>query len=409
MPSDSSLALLDSINRGNSAAMSENPKLLSNKNPGIWSLFFGPHENQFSHPSNVSTTAEAAMAGEKAALPKQSFWQSEGGNVVKSLLGTLALGGLGAGIGAIASPGARGLGAARGFGIGSATGLQQDIGMRKAAAGAPANLMDELLKQQQVQSQTIPTSYKEYSLAYPQGKNPQGSPYGYGEFLKEKQLNPLGLLNYGLSEKRFTAGESDKQRDYDLKLARFQSQNDDAINSLSAIKQTLSNMKSNLDKLEPGDFGIKGRLYPITSKVGLAPDAYQSYVTDSGLVLSNIARNLGGEKGVLTDQDVERVKNTIAQPWMSQKQRAAAWKEIDELLETRMKQATSKNALLNGINPQDIKGSSQQGEQPVKFSPESHPQKDMAVIESKKILLDPNAPAAKKEAAQKIIQIYGAQ
>jgi hypothetical protein len=47
--------------------------------------------------------------------------------------------GLGAGIGAIASPGHAGLGATRGAAYGAGTGLMEDLGLRKAAMGGEAN------------------------------------------------------------------------------------------------------------------------------------------------------------------------------------------------------------------------------------------------------------------------------
>lgn len=73
---------------------------------------------------------------ETSAKQKTPFWQSRGGDILKSLMGMLAFGGLGAGIGAMSSPGAEGLGARRGAAYGMGTGFLTDLAARQAGAGA---------------------------------------------------------------------------------------------------------------------------------------------------------------------------------------------------------------------------------------------------------------------------------
>jgi len=70
-------------------------------------------------------------------MKKDSFWTSKGGGALSSILGTAGIAGLGALIGAIASPGARGLGAARGAGFGAGFGALTDLDTRRAAASGP--------------------------------------------------------------------------------------------------------------------------------------------------------------------------------------------------------------------------------------------------------------------------------
>src|SRR5260221_546379 len=165
---------LTGLNRGDTAATADNPKLLPGGVSSFWQLFTGvPKDNPDTpypggHPSNVHTTADAAETGAAAGKAQHSFWSTQTGNTVGSLLSTLALGGLGAGIGAIASPGARGLGAARGFGVGAVKGIDQDIALRKSAAQEPQNLLDAQLKESQQKisaDQSQPQAIREYLQA----------------------------------------------------------------------------------------------------------------------------------------------------------------------------------------------------------------------------------------------------
>lgn len=347
---------LTSLTRGSEAATAENPKLLPGSPANFFQLFSKVPITptlppDFAGSSRVSSTADAPQVGLSAGSPKQSFWATPAGSTLQSLLGTLALGGLGAGIGAIASPGARGLGAARGFGVGAVKAIDQDLAMRKSAAQIPSNLLDEQLRAmqlQQAQANLDPLSHREYKLAYP------GQEISYSDFLKERRVTPLGLANLELGKERLGFQKSQADRQYGLKVKQFQAANQDNINALTAVESTIDKAYQALEKLPPGGLGLQGRSYEYLAKVGKAPKEYQDYVTNMNLSLSNIARNLGGEKGVLTDQDIARVQKAIFQPYMNPEQRQAAYNEIKDLLRTRVQQSQKKNALIMGVNPEDI-------------------------------------------------------
>lgn len=113
----------------------------------------------------------ATLAQMYTGTPKEgSFWNSKGGSVLGSLLSSLALGAIGAGIGAIANPRQRGAGAAQGFGIGTGLGAIQDLTQRKAASAGSGNLVKTALeksKQQSTVESALPAAIKtwQYGMA----------------------------------------------------------------------------------------------------------------------------------------------------------------------------------------------------------------------------------------------------
>ena len=95
---------------------------------------------------------------------------SAGKRALGTLLGTLALSGLGAGLGAL-SGGRRGAG--QGAMLGGGLGIMTDIGMRQAMAQAPALEQERLEKAKLAELQYRPTSIKEfeeYQLLSPEQK-----------------------------------------------------------------------------------------------------------------------------------------------------------------------------------------------------------------------------------------------
>lgn len=68
---------------------------------------------------------------------EESFWAKPGGKALGSILSVLGTGGIGALLGLLGSPEARGLGAARGAAMGAGAGAMMDIGQRRAASQIP--------------------------------------------------------------------------------------------------------------------------------------------------------------------------------------------------------------------------------------------------------------------------------
>lgn len=294
---------LTGLTRGDNASVAENPKLLPGGPTNFFQLFsripITPTvPEDFGGSSRVHSTAEAAQTGAQAGSPKQSFWSQikEGssplGSTIQSLLGTLALGGLGAGIGAIASPGARGLGAARGFGVGAVKGIDQDIGMRKSAAQMPQNLLDDQLKQMQLkqaQANLDPQSHREFMLA---AQDP-----AYAEFLKQKQVNPLGLENLLLKKQQFDLTKEFKGQ-IPAGQAMTLGEGENVPSIISGLRETIN---TNKDIFGP----IEGRIR-----------SYIPYDTQSQDVNSQIfsAKQLIGkfmEGGVLRKEDEAKYEKML--------------------------------------------------------------------------------------------------
>lgn len=55
-----------------------------------------------------------------------------------------------------------------------------------------------------------------------------------------------------------------------------------------------------------------------------------------GMLFSNIARTLGGEKGVLSDQDIKRIEKTIPSLGDSPEQRTAKIQIIKDIIDDRL-------------------------------------------------------------------------
>lgn len=106
------------------------------------------------------------------------------------------------------------------------------------------------------------------------------------------------------------------------------------INNAQAISSTLDSLENTLATLKPGRVGGS-----IEKMRGLVNNPkLKAYNTDKSLLLSNIARNLGGEKGVLTDQDISRIEKGFPMPTDSEEERSVAFQKIRDLLNTRVAQ-----------------------------------------------------------------------
>lgn len=205
----SALDILQALAAGPSAAASRDVTLGPGSPRTFFQLFSGMAQPQQQMPDFSGQPSPLAGLGaglsdgaqQKKSSGARAFIDKISGSPIGTLLGALGLGILGAGIGAISSPGARGLGAARGFGMGAGTGVLQDISMRRASAEIPANQQKIQLEKEKMLAGQLPTSYKEWELGYttPEAR----AAYPYSQLLKDKQINPVALANLGLSNQKF--------------------------------------------------------------------------------------------------------------------------------------------------------------------------------------------------------------
>ncbi|MBP7209615.1 MAG: hypothetical protein KBA02_00300 [Paludibacteraceae bacterium] len=92
------------------------------------------------------------------APKEESFWAKPGGKALGSILSVLGTGGIGALLGLLGSPEARGLGAARGAAMGAGAGAMMDIGQRRAASQSQAvegKIMSDIMQAQKKQPDLI--------------------------------------------------------------------------------------------------------------------------------------------------------------------------------------------------------------------------------------------------------------
>lgn len=118
---------------------------------------------------------------------------------------------------------------------------------------------------------------------------------------------------------------------------------------LQAISDQLNNFES-MFKIMPSKLNAM-TAGKIRQKFDIQTAGESEFNTRSTLLFNTIARTLGGEKGVLSDQDIQRVKEGMPQITDSLAQKRAKMKAINDLLEIRLKQyGLSLNG--NSVNPQ---------------------------------------------------------
>jgi len=134
---------------------------------------------------------------------------------------------------------------------------------------------------------------------------------------------------------------------YDIAYKKMQIQNmlnknqgdkkiQENVNSLNAIKNQLDRFSSSFDKVDnPYRYRVAGG---ISSKLNtLTPDE-ANFNSQASLLLNKIARDLGGEKGVLSDQDIARIKESMPTLSDTRAQKQGKMNAIYDLLQDRMLQ-----------------------------------------------------------------------
>lgn len=182
----------------------------------------------------VNSNAGTNVTGAAAQSNKTPFWQTKGGGIVSSLLGVLALGGLGYGIGAI-SGGRRG--GAQGAAYGMGLGTLQDLSLRKQGMESAYN--QQQAAQKLAELQNAQRGSLEKDMAYIKA-NPQDMP-----LIEKYQAakNPFAAANLGLRQEGLNL-----QRD---KEQRVESQNiDSKVQALAKDAKPIKSVLNTYDELE---------------------------------------------------------------------------------------------------------------------------------------------------------------
>lgn len=97
-----------------------------------------------------------------------------------------------------------------------------------------------------------------------------------------------------------------------LEEAKTEAKNKEKIKGMETIEGDLDSLLSLYNKIPSEDKGpIEGRTRGVFAKAFGTDVPLTTFEDSSGLVLANISREFGGEKGVLTDQDIKRIKSAF--------------------------------------------------------------------------------------------------
>ena len=112
--------------------------------------------------------------------------------------------------------------------------------------------------------------------------------------------------------------------------------NMDALNSLNAVQSQMDRFTNSFKDVRPTKLGalMAGEV----AKHGLGNTAEANFNAQRTLLFNKIARELGGEKGVLSDQDIKRIEASLPALSDSLPQKKAKMQAIYNLLDDRKSQ-----------------------------------------------------------------------
>lgn len=97
-----------------------------------------------------------------------------------------------------------------------------------------------------------------------------------------------------------------------LEKAKTEAKNAEKVRGMEAIESDLESLLGLYNKIPENLKGpIEGRLLGTPAKALGINKELNTYEDSRGLVLANISREFGGEKGVLTDRDIKRIEDAF--------------------------------------------------------------------------------------------------
>lgn len=97
-----------------------------------------------------------------------------------------------------------------------------------------------------------------------------------------------------------------------LESAKTEAKNAEKVKGMEAIEGDLNSLLNLYKEIPQGLKGpIEGRTLGVGAKMLGLNTALTTYEDSRGLVLANISREFGGEKGVLTDRDIKRIEDAF--------------------------------------------------------------------------------------------------
>lgn len=108
----------------------------------------------------------------------------------------------------------------------------------------------------------------------------------------------------------------------------------DAVVGSADIKDKIAGVEDVLERINSGKLGGS---WEIGRKLTMGNTDVKEYDTIKGLTLSNMARSLGGERGVLTDQDIKRIEGAWPKITDTKDERAVAIERIRQIIDEGVK------------------------------------------------------------------------
>ena len=140
---------------------------------------------------------------------------------------------------------------------------------------------------------------------------------------RERLSNSGGTVTGGASN---TSGLTPKQIQ----------KNQEMLNSLNVVQSQMDRFANSFDKVRPTKLGaLVANAY---AGGGFGNSAESNFNAQRTLLFNKIARELGGEKGVLSDQDIKRIEGSLPSLSDSLPQKRAKMKAVYDLLEDRKSQ-----------------------------------------------------------------------
>ena len=134
-------------------------------------------------------------------------------------------------------------------------------------------------------------------------------------------------LNYSLGRERLLS--NNKQIKENRKIQ-------ENIRALNSIKSQLDRFSASFSDVRPTKAGAL--MADVVTKSGLGNTSEANFNAQRTLLFNKIARELGGEKGVLSDQDIKRIEEALPKLSDSLAQKKAKMQAIYNLLDDRLMQ-----------------------------------------------------------------------
>lgn len=143
----------------------------------------------------------------------------------------------------------------------------------------------------------------------------------------------VALGNLGLNYARFNETQSQNDFNNAMKVAEFEEKKRGGANDFTDIEKQLNNFQATFQNMpSKAESYTAGALRNLT---GMQTPNEANFLAQRTLLFNQIARKLGGEKGVLSDFDIKRIEAALPNLTDSYEQKMAKMKAVYDLLDIK--------------------------------------------------------------------------